>query len=306
LEALMAKKKAATKKPSKGKHKKALAPITPTGIGVVSSIEFPRYLRKAFRKGVNDPDVRIKYKHVLGYDDQLNSLTAAINRLNSDQDIGVIVTVGGLAAYEAARVYAGNHASPKPFLSLTGATPPSQPNSFLGGVSLESFATNKDRRTHLTSKGHSVGNICLLYNDNSGMKAGELGEWPNTATLPVFIGNLQGKNDSSTYDKDFSTKIANTVTALVISADPFFQDTMDDLISAANKWVKNGASRYICYPMQEYQNADGDPGPEPGKSTLLGPDLRLAYKRLGMQVANALATGSNVGVWPMPQVTTTL
>ncbi len=58
-----------------------------------------------------------------------------------------------------------------------------------------------------------------------------------------------------------------------MSADPFFQETMDELVPEANK-----SGIHVIYPLQDYKNA-WEP-PTPGYATLQGPDLLEAYSQL--------------------------
>src|SRR5262245_29490201 len=100
------KAKSAAKK-SKGRKgrtgKKQIKALT-RGIGVISTISMTRELRTAFEKGVNDSTVVFKYKHLSSYKDV--KLGKKFKKFNKDTDIGMIVSVGGLKAYNAAAKYA--------------------------------------------------------------------------------------------------------------------------------------------------------------------------------------------------------
>jgi len=76
---------------------------------------------------------------------------------------------------------------------------------------------------------------------------------------------------------------------VVVSADPFFKETMDELIDAANGWITQGKGRRICYPLLDYENPTGKCKPAPGY-TLHGPILEEAYELLGRMAADFLAS----------------
>jgi hypothetical protein len=278
-----AKKSVKKRKSSKARGKKKHAALTP-GIGVVSTIKYTQDFKDAFRNGVNDSGVTIKFKEAIGY--RQDKLIQEIGKFNRDNQIGLIATVGGLTAYKAADIYAAINPGCKPFISLIGGLPTPPGPKFYGGVSLQSYLSNGARVTYLGTLGHSASQVCLFYNPNSATQAAEIGSWPAGAANPVPGGlNANGENDSSTYGADFG-KIPAGVTAVVVSADAFFQDTMGRLIQAAN-----GSNKYVCYPLQDYINAGGTP-PTSGRATLYGPALSDAYLSLGQGAARVLATSN--------------
>src|SRR5688572_19607716 len=101
----------------KGKKPKSKAVLT-RGIGVLSTIKVPTALRNAFKAGLNDPNVTIKVRPALSY--RRNKMERIIREFNADPEIGLIITVGGLIAYDAA-----DDLATKPFISLSGVEPTS-------------------------------------------------------------------------------------------------------------------------------------------------------------------------------------
>lgn len=267
------------KKRKTGKGKAALT----MGIGVISTIRARPRLKNAFKDGVNNANVTIKSEHVASY--KRAKLKAKIEQFNADAQIGLIVMVGGLVAYEAAN----SGLATKPFLALLGVTPLDDGSQCFGGVSLDSSRSNPDRINDLvTNNGFAASEIGLFQNPNSAMQAQEEQLW--TGALPVVKCSVDANGDvnPATYPADMA-QFPATVKAIVISADPFFQDTMDELIAAAN-----GTGKYICYPLQAYENTGGTNLPTPGKTTLFGPSLVGAYKLLGQLASIALNTGEPV------------
>jgi len=266
-------------------------PMSPTqGIGVLSSIPFAgTKLAAAFDKGFGRAGIYANIKDNCGYD--AASLQAAVQALNNDIKIGLIVTVGGLiAAQEAAR----STGATLPFISLIGGTPGNFKGGgyFRGGVSLESFAHNPHRIAHLKSLKIPEEKICLLSNPNSFMSPLERTAWQAAPRGGVFdAGGTAGAgspNSTATYKAAFGKISAAGMMAVVVSADPFFQATMDDLINEANQWIKAGQGRRICYPLHDYANPSGKCQPIAGH-TLYGPDLMEAYALLGQMAAKFLA-----------------
>jgi hypothetical protein len=81
---------------------------------------------------------------------------------------------------------------------------------------------------------------------------------------------------------------------MIISADPFFQDTKDKLIDAANTWIAQpGTNRYVCYPFEEYSEANVQPSAN--TASWYGPSLEAAYGQLGTSAQLALSATSSIG-----------
>jgi hypothetical protein len=101
-----------------------------------------------------------------------------------------------------------------------------------------------------------------------------------------------GKNDSTAFTKEF-TNIDDSIQALIISADPFFQDNKVTLINAVNGWLKAGQS--VCYPFADYVGVPGTTAVPPGASAFwFGPKLSDAYTLLGQVAVQALQTQAPV------------
>jgi hypothetical protein len=266
--------------------------LPPQGVGVVSSIAFSgTKLADAFHRGLGRPEIYVTIKDNCGYAPR--SLHNGIHALNNDVHVGLIVTAGGLiVAQEAARATGAT----LPFISLIGGTPGAFPcvgqGYFRGGVSLETFAHNPHRVAHLKGLGIPEDKVCLLSNPNSFMSPTEMAAWVAAGRGPVIsAGASPGTgpaNSVATYAPAFAAIEAAQMRAVVVSADPFFKDTMDDLIEAANHWLAGGEGRRIVYPLHDYQNQTGKCRPMRGH-TLHGPDLFEAYELLGRTAAAFLA-----------------
>jgi hypothetical protein len=287
-------------------------PVTKT-IGFVSTIKVKNNsLQTNFESGVNNTNFTPKYKDAVGYkENDLSKLEAEITNF-SGKDL--IVTAGGLVAYEAA-----SETTALPFLSLTGVTPTTHPANYKGGISLESYNTHVDRITFLTTltpilnpaTNYAITEIGLFYNGNAKMDWAatpvELNVWRGLVGVNTqdFPGGRDGtkNNDKTKYPADLAA-IPVGIKALVISADPYFQDTMDDLVKACNDWIDAGAAmqppilRYVCYPSFMYSASN--PVPTKKRSAVYGPDLNNAYNLLGQRVSQYLnqyiATGSTASV----------
>jgi hypothetical protein len=266
-------------------------PASPTqGIGVLSSISFSGTgLADAFLKGLGR-EVYLNVKDNRGYD--AKSLNEALQALNNDIKIGLIVTAGGLVVAQEAGKDTG---ATLPFISLVGGTPGPFPSRgqgyFRGGVSLESFGENPHRIAHLAGLGIPESKICLLSNPNSSMAAAETAAWMAGGRGPVIKAGSVSKgsgNSAATYRPAFADIEKAGMMGVVVSADPFFQETMEELIDAANSWIAQGKGRRICYPLREYENPAGRCKPAPGY-TLHGPALEDAYEALGRMAADFLA-----------------
>jgi hypothetical protein len=262
------------------------------GVGVVSSIAFSgTKLADAFQTGLSRPEIYMTIKDNCGYNPK--SLHKGIHALNNDVHVGLIVTAGGLVvAQEAAKAIGAT----LPFISLIGGTPGDFPSVgqgyFRGGVSLETFAHNPHRVAHLKALGIPESKVCLLSNPNSFMSPAETNAWVAAGRGPVISAGAspgtEPANSVATYAPAFAAIEAANMQAVVVSADPFFKDTMDDLIDAANRWLAGGKGRRIVYPLHDYENGAGKCRPLAGH-TLHGPDLYEAYELLGKTAAEFLA-----------------
>src|SRR4051794_8737121 len=98
-------KRTSSKKSGAGKSSKRGIPLVKAtitrGIGFVSTITYTTELKTAFEKGLVDggiSSITFKKKHEIKYED----IGDAVDDLVDDQDVGLIVTCGGLIAYKAA------------------------------------------------------------------------------------------------------------------------------------------------------------------------------------------------------------
>jgi hypothetical protein len=224
------------------------------------------------------PNVRLKVKHKETY--KRPKLRRAIEAFNTDPDIGLIVTVGGLVVSEVA-----DNVATKPFLSLVGAAPANTSAKFFGGVTLESYKSNPARIGHLGGLGFPPGEIGLFYNPNSAMSGKETAAWTGATPVGCTV-DANGDVNPATYPTDLA-KFPSSVKAIVVSADPFFTESMNKLVDAANRTGKR-----VCYPLQDYGEAT--PAPTAGKTTLFGPSLKSSYKLLGRLAKVARDTGTKL------------
>jgi hypothetical protein len=271
-----------------------------TALGVVSSVDKPSFYEK-FLQGIKiqNPNVRPRLEKVkVGYKrgpqhqpPQHEPLKTTIGNNFNNNDL--LVTFGGLVAYEAA-----NDAGLQGYISLVGNVPAVLHDYCWGGVSLECIATNELRFNYLMEKLVPKSNIYLFYNPNSEMSVSgeEIQDW-NRLTAPnsgqVFPGgvNAQGDNDSNAYGPNFDGIETNgNIQALVVSADPFFGQTKDPLITAANAWLRRGVGgppRFICYPSRGFATGTQ----LATRSILYGPSMEDAYFLMGQVAVNALVLG---------------
>jgi hypothetical protein len=265
-------------------------PLT-QGIGVISTITFTgTSLEDNFKRGVRDgnsPKTSVYYAppggppplEDLGYVDK--ALNDAVDRLNKDGNVGVIVTVGGLAPATAAK-----NKAQKPFLSVFGGTTSKfdgiVKDPFWGGIDLDTPQGNSARLDALW-KNHGIQRqkVCLLSNPVPvDIRSAEVAAWTG--------GRIIDANDPSTFANAFSTFNGDAnLLAMIVGGSPIFQDHKDELIAEANKYNK-----HVCYPFHIYANEgkSASKKPKPGRDTLHGPKLGTAYYDLGVKVGNVLAS----------------
>jgi hypothetical protein len=267
------------------------------GIGVVSSIGYDAKMTTAFNAGLGALNPTQTVLDKLKFKTQ--KIQAAIQQLNADASIGLIVTFGGNFTWNVASQYAT-----KPFISLVGGLLPNNPQppsgQFMGAVSLESWDTDAARIADLVQVKPRVNEseIWLLYDPRASMTPTELDNWTGGGAMPA----TNGITDPTKFSLDFAN-IPNTAKAVVISAAPYFLQQREDLIKAAN-----ATNFYMCYPLVRYRNAGGTTQPKPGLTTLFGPDLcegaTNAYELMGA-MANTILSGQtpNTSVMDAPQRT---
>jgi hypothetical protein len=279
-------------------------PLT-QGIGIVSSIGYDAKMTTAFDAGLGltptqtfppGPGQVYIPPALADLRFKAQAIQTAIQQLNADADIGLIVTFGGNFTWNVANQFAT-----KPFISLLGGVLPNMQMSafFAGGVTLDSFETDTARISDLVNVKPKVqaSNIWLLYDPRTLMAQAEVNNWTGGGTTPA----TNGIKDPLAFGLDFAN-IPNTAKAVVISAAPYFLHKREDLIAAAN-----ASGLYICYPLIRYRNADGKNHPTSGLATLLGPDLcehsMNAYALMGATAANALSGQANQALMHAPQRT---
>jgi hypothetical protein len=275
--------------------KKALA-IT-QAVTVVSSIPIDAHTRTRFENALNTGGINITPTYNdnggtgLGYGSLLD---AAVHSPTS----GLLVTLGGLVAFNFAIAD-----SQTKFISLIGGTPqmngnpfpaPANGINFWGAVSLESYVGNTARIRYLGRPPNSYqpGQITLLYNPNSAMSNIEIQNWPNTNIQPAGV-DPNANNSDQYYDSAFR---AITTSAVVVSADPWFNQTKNKLVAAAN-----ASGLYVSYPLKNYKEAN--PPPEKHGATVHGQHTDDGIMALG-RMANSIFqqnTAQSIQRLPLPQ-----
>jgi hypothetical protein len=281
--------------------------LNPPTIGVVATIKceprFRAYFEGAVQANQAAGYTTPVYQDGLGY--ALADLQNAIQYFNTGpHNVGLIVTTGGLAAFNAANAYATAHPGCVPFLSLVGAVPAPLAAKCWGGVSLESYANNIKRVAYLVNSHGFAGknqSITLYYNSNSAMHAAELQNWQNTVVPAYQEANptpvdamMGGANNSS----DYTTTAAELYPGgVIVSADPYFNRTRNQLIGALNTFIASSPqTNYVCYPLYDYDNNGGSNQPTGGNASLLGPRLEEAVVLLGTLAALTINSGATLGL----------
>jgi hypothetical protein len=270
-------------------------------VGLLSSINLSSDLFTAFTGalGVSNPSTQ----QGLGY--KLADILAGRDILQNTNNCTTIATAGGLITCSALARAAGS----VPFVSLVG-TVPATLGKCQGGVSLESFKSNKERKAYLANL--HCATIILLSNPNSAMHNAESTAWGAAGFVESYVGG-GGTNAAANFAWDFlgdggphPPQIPATAnTGIVVSDDPYFQANRASLIWYANQWLQADATRFIVYPSQIYGESVLYAGnntyvtPRAAQSILFGPDLVQAYTLLGI-LANYLANNNNANVGFFP------
>jgi hypothetical protein len=281
----------------KRKQKTPIAAV----VNVVSSVDITATLKTAFESGLNQGMaagnvITPAYFPALGYG---AGLDAQIKTFKT----GLVVTLGGLVSYLSAQ---GNATTQ--FVSLVGGTPtlngiafptPGTPagTEFYGCVSLESYGGNTGNPSRMQylatapnpprlSGNFAPGQICLLFNPNSIMHVAETSAWTAAGGAAPVQGGVDANGKNS--NKFYATAFGNIPQpAVVVSADPFFHQSKDALVHAANN-----SKKFICYPLDNYRNSN--PAPSAGHATVYGPKLEDAHKQLGLIARTVLTNGAAV------------
>jgi hypothetical protein len=249
------------------------------GFGILSSIQYTGTpLEKLFNLGTARPALVKDVEQNIGYSG--TDLHAVITQFNDDSQIKVIITFGGNVAGLAAAKFStkrflcaiGN--STAEFFSGTAA------DLLRGGINFDTAARNADRFNYLNQELQiPASQICLLSNPNSAMASAEQDQWSIFQAGRIFVAHDLA-TIASTFN-DFEND--GTLTTMIVSADPFFQQHKQDLIIAANR-----SGKQVSYPLQAFANLGGTARPAPGRHWLHGPKLARAYFQLGRDAAVVL------------------
>jgi hypothetical protein len=255
-------------------------------VSVVSSIPVTPAFKQTFEAALNPagaPVINPTYFPNLGFGQGL------VNQIKSVKS-GIIVTLGGLVSFSAA-----NKNSSMPFVSLLGGTPymGGQPfptpgtGQFYGCVSLDIFAADLQRVAYLGQPPqpprlggpYTPQQICLLYDSRTPMADAELNQWPGATPVEAHT--------TADITKAFQSTI--NVPAVIVSASPFYHQSMETLIQAANN-----SGKYVCYPLDNYRNLKGKNQPKHGWATFYGPPLETGLTMLGTMARTVLNTNNPV------------
>jgi hypothetical protein len=273
----------------------ALFPLARKKLGVLSSIGLSTDLLDALDFGFGYSNRKHREKTGYGQGPIRQKRTELVSTENCD----VIASVGGQIVLDTIKADTS-----VPLVALVGNIP-ADPGNCLGGVSLESWKSNKDRIQFLLTKlglpAGDVYKIGLYRNPNSKMATDEADDW--RAQNPDYGGVSRIIDSTGNYDLDLNGGVAPSIVpanirALVISADPIFQDNKAALVAAADKWASGqtgGANRHVVYPLQTYAEAITTDVDVTGRVTLLGPDLYEAYRLLGYLAREAAEIGRKMG-----------
>jgi hypothetical protein len=285
-----------------------------TYIGVATSINVSANSQNAFIQGYTDakgPPMGQNPQYLPDTPDasyHKRKIVRAVKKFYDDSSCKLIVTVGGFVTFAAANQFFTDDRTAKGWLSLVGNTAiPDDTNTvYWGCVSVKSYDLNSQRIAWLVNDlkvASDSTDVTLLINLNSEQRTREEVNWIGmTNPGPIVIcGNnsSSGENDNSIFDDAFK-KV--TTKGVVASSDPFFQHSKNSFVTAANKWLQADTTRFICYPLWDFQ--DSAPGPRATQSGVFGPYLandisgnrKSAYYKLGFQAGTALKNISSAGV----------
>jgi len=238
----------------------------------------------AFKDGFASAGTYITPKDNLGYD--INNLRT--NGVNLVPANSLVVAVGGLVAALAA------DGTTMPYIALTGADF-TWSGVFLGGISLSASKHHMDRLAHLhynkNNTPKNAAKTCLLYNGaNPNFSNLEKSAFPYTQatqnidqTTAGNAANIYATAFNNIDNKTNSDGSAANIEAIVVSADAFFTQTKDDLITAAG-------NRYMVYPFNDYRDL-GNKKPKHQSSTIHGPKFSLVevYCKMGVKARLAMS-----------------
>jgi hypothetical protein len=271
---------------SKTKRRRAYAV---QNVWVVSSIPYVgTNFETQFKKGLGNIAGTYKTTDNLGYVPA--TLQAAVKSAGKD-NATLVVAVGGLITAQAAL-----NVGTVPFLALTGGivnfkNAPS--GSFLGGVCLDSYKHDSDRIIYLMKKNNiTADQICLLYNSNAAMANTEQQQFTYSQNADIDPTNVN--NASAIYTAAFDSIGLITdasgsppgIQAIIVSADPFFTLTKEQLKSTAGNYPY-----YMMYALKEYKTGTA---PKHSHATIYAPndDLPTVYNKLGAK-ARAIVNGGS-------------
>jgi hypothetical protein len=158
------------------------------------------------------------------------------------------------------------------------------------GVSVIAWTTNNRVAFLKKFANCTSSDISLIYNPASPLVIPELkawqSAWPPLATNIADAGP-GGPAIPVNVNRSFAGAFETITTkAVIVSADPFFNENKETLIQAAN-----ASGKFVCYPLNNYQNAGGTK-PAAGHSMLAGPGLEGAIVRMGTLAGQCLLPNS--------------
>jgi hypothetical protein len=235
---------------------------------------------------------------------------------NSFQDTTNFLVQGDKVAFSFSTVAGGalpTNITPNTTYSVTGVAigPPNRITLSLNGAPVNNTGANpgtgvlawaKPNRIEKMCNHFSLGSgsdISLLYHSTSGVADLEIAAWQGgtiispgppvvkTGFPPAATGVAAGTGGPAVpinVNKSFADALDGITTkAVIISADPYFQDNKEALIKAANE-----SPLFVGYPLNDYRNRGGTHKPAGRGALIYGPNLEEAINGMGTLAANVL------------------
>jgi hypothetical protein len=221
-----------------------------------------------------------KYDNGRGGQNKHRELYVAIERLDRNNSVDLIVAAGGMVTEDAAY----RQCQGKPYIVLCGSTP-QYSNKLRGGVNVNLTANLGTRNSAFVSAANiETDRVCLIWNARSLTGHDEAQYWTSISKFKVSVDqNNDQKIKKAFVDAKNLIKDGVKAQGILISPDPFFTSRMDVVVQAAH-----ATGLKICYPFETYKSAmPTNPG---GRHIFVGPnpDLAASYYIVGEKVGASL------------------
>jgi ABC-type uncharacterized transport system substrate-binding protein len=245
-----------------------------------SADEFPDLLA-AFRNGLNElgyvegRNIRIEYRFANGHYDRLPELAADLTRRN----VAVIVATAGTPTIRAAKAAT----STIPVVFVIGGDPVkfglvtslNRPGGNITGLTLFGIELAVKRLEYLLNLAPSAVNIGVLANPNNPITEPQLSDLQAAArdlNRHLIILNATTDGDLAAISNDLGQR---RLDALVVAADPFFDDRRAQIVSLAAKHKLPA-----CYVRHEFVREGG--------LISYGADVPAAFRQAGVYTGRIL------------------